>query len=47
MVEEWVAKAADLNYQLTVGRDGGVEFNFVKEAVTDQGVHKGHRNHRR
>jgi hypothetical protein len=43
VVEEWVAKSADLNYQLTIARDGGVRFDFVKQAVTDQGVHKGHR----
>ncbi|MYU24060.1 ATP-grasp domain-containing protein [Streptomyces sp. SID8352] len=43
VVEEWVDKAADLNYQFTVGRDGSVHFDFVKEAITEGGVHKGHR----
>ncbi|MEV4318238.1 ATP-grasp domain-containing protein [Actinocrispum sp. NPDC049592] len=43
VVEEWVAKKADLNYQFTVGRDGSVHFDFVKEALTEGGVHKGHR----
>ncbi|WP_433331288.1 ATP-grasp domain-containing protein [Spirillospora sp. CA-294931] len=43
VVEEWVAKVADLNYQFTVARDGGVRFDFVKEAITENGVHKGHR----
>ncbi|MFI0367305.1 ATP-grasp domain-containing protein [Actinomadura sp. 1N219] len=43
VVEEWVAKTADLNYQFTVARDGGVHFDFVKEALTEDGVHKGHR----
>jgi D-alanine-D-alanine ligase-like ATP-grasp enzyme len=43
VVEEWVPKAADLNYQFTVSRDGVVRFDFVKEAVTEHGVHKGHR----
>jgi D-alanine-D-alanine ligase-like ATP-grasp enzyme len=43
VIETWVAKAADLNYQFTVGRDGGVHFDFVKEAITAGGVHKGHR----
>jgi phosphoribosylaminoimidazole carboxylase (NCAIR synthetase) len=43
VIEEWVAKRADLNYQFTVGRDGSVRFDFVKEAITDGGVHKGHR----
>ncbi|MET7482503.1 hypothetical protein [Streptomyces sp. NPDC005538] len=43
VVEEWVAKSADLNYQFTLDRDGGTRFDFVKEAVTERGVHKGHR----
>ncbi|MEU4805228.1 ATP-grasp domain-containing protein [Actinosynnema sp. NPDC023587] len=43
VVEEWVAKRADLNYQFTVARDGGVRFDFVKELHTEGGVHKGHR----
>ena len=43
VVEEWVDKRADLNYQFTVGRDGSVQFDFVKEALTESGVHKGHR----
>ena len=43
VVEQWVAKTTDLNYQFTVARDGAVHFDFVKEAVTDHGVHKGHR----
>ncbi|MFE6941365.1 preATP grasp domain-containing protein [Streptomyces chartreusis] len=43
VIEEWVAKRADLNYQFTVGRDGSVHFDFVKELLTENGVHKGHR----
>ncbi|KOU36278.1 ATP-grasp domain-containing protein [Streptomyces sp. WM6378] len=43
VVEEWVAKQTDLNYQVTVGRDGSVHFDFVKEALTEGGTHKGHR----
>jgi pre ATP-grasp domain-containing protein/ATP-grasp domain-containing protein len=43
VIEEWVAKRADLNYQFTVARDGSVRFDFVKEAITEGGVHKGHR----
>ncbi|MCN0181186.1 ATP-grasp domain-containing protein [Salinispora arenicola] len=43
VVEEWVAKRADLNYHFVVGRDGTVSFDFVKEALTDNGVHQGHR----
>ncbi|MGW7085433.1 preATP grasp domain-containing protein [Streptomyces sp. NPDC054871] len=43
VIEEWVAKRADLNYQFTVGRDGSTHFDFVKELLTEGGVHKGHR----
>jgi hypothetical protein len=43
VVEEWVEKAKDLNYQFTVDRAGGVTFDFVKEAFTEGGVHQGHR----
>jgi hypothetical protein len=43
VVEVWADKAADLNYHFTVGRDGSVRFDFVKEALTAGGVHKGHR----
>ena len=43
VIEEWVDKAKDLNYQFTVDRSGGVTFDFVKEAFTEGGVHQGHR----
>ncbi|RAJ43040.1 hypothetical protein K353_02055 [Kitasatospora sp. SolWspMP-SS2h] len=43
VIEERVAKAADLNYQFTIGRDGSVHLDFVKEAITANGVHLGHR----
>ncbi|MEZ7003793.1 hypothetical protein [Streptomyces sp. AD55] len=43
VVEEKVAKRADLNYQFTLARDGDVHLDFVKEALTEGGVHKGHR----
>ncbi|MBB5874094.1 hypothetical protein F4553_007528 [Allocatelliglobosispora scoriae] len=42
LIEEWVAKDVDLNYQFTIGTGGGVHFDFVKRAVTQAGVHKGH-----
>jgi hypothetical protein len=42
VVERFLAKRFDLNYQLTIDRDGGVRFAFVKEALTVGGVHKGH-----
>jgi hypothetical protein len=42
VVELWIDKACDLNYQFVIGRDGTVTFDFVKEALTEGGVHKGH-----
>ncbi|MEV8504561.1 hypothetical protein AB0368_06975 [Actinoplanes sp. NPDC051475] len=42
VLEEWITKDADFNYQFTVGRDGSVHFDFVKRALTQGGVHKGH-----
>ncbi|MCS7484524.1 ATP-grasp domain-containing protein [Umezawaea endophytica] len=42
VVERWLPKRFDLNYQFTVGRDGAVVFDFVKQALTADGVHKGH-----
>lgn len=42
VVEEWLPKRCDLNYQVTVSRDGHVSLDFVKQALTEHGVHKGH-----
>lgn len=42
VVEEWLPKRCDLNYQVTVSRDGQVSLDFVKQALTEHGVHKGH-----
>ncbi|MFE7869380.1 hypothetical protein ACFUYE_03420 [Micromonospora humida] len=42
VVEEWLPKRYDLNYQVTVARDGSVRLDFVKRALTDGGVHQGH-----
>jgi D-alanine-D-alanine ligase-like ATP-grasp enzyme len=42
VVEEWLPKRCDLNYQVTVARDGRSRFDFVKQAITENGVHKGH-----
>jgi len=42
VVEQWIEKTCDLNYQFVVGRTGTVTFDFVKEALTEAGVHKGH-----
>ncbi|GGZ09269.1 phosphoribosylglycinamide formyltransferase 2 [Streptomyces olivaceoviridis] len=43
VMEEWLPKRTDLNYQFTVGRDGSVRYDFVKEALTEGGSHQGHR----
>lgn len=42
VVERWIDKQADLNYQFIVGRDGTVTFETVKTALTENGVHRGH-----
>ncbi|WP_310727869.1 hypothetical protein [Streptomyces sp. N2A] len=42
VVERLLSKKADLNYQFVIGCDGTVRFDFVKEALTQNGVHKGH-----
>nr|MDT0658203.1 ATP-grasp domain-containing protein [Micromonospora sp. DSM 115978] len=42
VVEEWLPKRCDLNYQVTIGRDGRAGLDFVKQAITDHGVHQGH-----
>lgn len=42
VVETWLPKRCDLNYQLTIGRQGAVRLDFVKQALTEAGVHKGH-----
>jgi phosphoribosylaminoimidazole carboxylase (NCAIR synthetase) len=43
VVEEWADKAIDLTCHFTLGRDGSVRFDFVKEAFIENGVSKGHR----
>lgn len=42
VVEQWLPKRFDLNYQITVGRQGRVALDFVKQAITEGGVHQGH-----
>jgi len=42
VVESWVERALDLNYQFTVSRTGVVRFETVKAAVLRGGVHQGH-----
>jgi hypothetical protein len=42
VVEEWLPKQCDLNYQVTIDRSGTPALDFVKRALTAGGVHKGH-----
>ncbi|MER6385807.1 ATP-grasp domain-containing protein [Streptomyces sp. NPDC001250] len=42
VVEAFLAKRFDLNYQFTIDRAGRVRFDFVKQALTADGVHLGH-----
>jgi phosphoribosylaminoimidazole carboxylase (NCAIR synthetase) len=43
VIEEWQDKQTDLNYHFTIGADEDVRFDFVLEAVTESGTHRGHR----
>lgn len=43
VVESWIDKIVDLNYQFIISRTGAVHFETVKAAVVESGVHKGHR----
>jgi hypothetical protein len=42
VVEEWIEKRHDLNYQVTISRNGAMSLDFIKVALTENGVHKGH-----
>ncbi|WP_041824899.1 MULTISPECIES: preATP grasp domain-containing protein [Streptomycetaceae] len=42
VVESFLPKRFDLNYQFTVDHAGRVRLDFVKEALTSGGVHLGH-----
>ncbi|MDG4830665.1 ATP-grasp domain-containing protein [Solwaraspora sp. WMMD1047] len=42
VVERWLEKEADLNYQFILDRSGQVRFETVKTALTANGVHRGH-----
>ncbi|MEU3522688.1 ATP-grasp domain-containing protein [Streptomyces sp. NPDC038707] len=42
VVETFLPKRFDLNYQFTVDRRGRVRLDFVKQALTSGGVHLGH-----
>lgn len=42
VVESWIPKRCDLNFQVTIADDGTTSLDFVKQAITENGVHKGH-----
>jgi hypothetical protein len=42
VAERWLPRRLDLNYQITIDRGGKVRLDFVKQALTDHGVHQGH-----
>ncbi|MEK4109132.1 phosphoribosylaminoimidazole carboxylase (NCAIR synthetase) [Paenibacillus sp. DS2363] len=42
VLEQWINKTCDLNYQILIHRSGEVEFLGVKESLVEQGVHQGH-----
>jgi hypothetical protein len=42
VLETWIDKLTDINYQILVTPDGGVRLLCIKEAVTRNGVHMGH-----
>jgi hypothetical protein len=42
VVERWLPRRLDLNYQIAIDRGGEVRLDFVKQALTDRGVHQGH-----
>lgn len=43
VIESWQDKETDLNYHLTIDEDGVARFDFVLEAITENGTHRGHR----
>jgi pre ATP-grasp domain-containing protein/carbamoyl-phosphate synthase L subunit-like protein len=43
VLERWIDKEKDINYQIFVAPSGEVQLLNVKEAVTRNGVHMGHR----
>lgn len=43
VIEQFLDKSKDINYQLVISDTGDVQLLSIKEAVTDNGVHVGHR----
>lgn len=42
VVEEWLPKNSDLNYQFTIDRAGRVTLDFIKQILISGGVYQGH-----
>ncbi|PEV50781.1 hypothetical protein COK37_20845 [Bacillus thuringiensis] len=43
LLESWIEKERDLNYQFLIDRRGNVTFTSVREALVYKGVHLGHK----
>ena len=43
VLESWLDKLKDINYQIFVSRSGEVRLLTIKEIITEGGAHKGHR----
>jgi hypothetical protein len=43
VIESWVDKLKDINYQLFISASGDVELLTIKEILTEDGVHMGHK----
>jgi hypothetical protein len=43
VLEHWVDKLKDINYQIFVSASGDVELLSIKEVIAENGVHMGHR----
>ncbi|GIP63141.1 ATP-grasp domain-containing protein [Virgibacillus pantothenticus] len=42
VIERWLDKKFEINYQFIVSKDGDVIYNFEKESIVVNGVHHGH-----
>ena len=42
VLEKWIEKKCDINYQLLIDRDGRVNFLGSKESIVEKGIHRGH-----
>lgn len=42
VMEKFIDKQCDLNYQFLISEQGNIDFHFVKESIVENGVHQGH-----